>query len=409
MRLGRKIKKIIKIILISIFFPFSIFFILFGYKFFKVNYNFAIGHLIIEPYFYLKEINLGLIKRKKTILLIPRSKITKNFPHVDHIAANKTLLDLWKQHFIVISSPWIWLLLWPFSNNPLIRISANYCDTLQKSKIFQILNCEQERKIQDKAIVKLNEHHIRKGRENLRNLGITYKDWYVCIYCREPGFYSIENINGSTCRCSDINELYLSCKEIIHRGGWVIRMGSKNMNLMPKKFQSLQKVIDYPKTSYVSEEMDLFLASRCRFFLGSSSGIIGMARLFSRPSVIVNTIPFTHSGFGINDLAIPKLYKKNGEFISFKTILSSPLANFMRDNQFKKYDSKIEIIDNSAEDIRDIVVEMLDMLERKKNISQDEENLQKRFKSLLKPHNFCYQTPIRFGSSFLKKYSFLMQ
>jgi len=156
--------------------------------------------------------------------------------------------------------------------------------------------------------------------------------------------------------------------------------------------------------------MDIFLSARCKFFIGCSSGLRILAGAFGTRSVCVNTCaPFSEIlVYGPEDLGIPKLIWsiKDERYLSFKEILSSPVANFYEDRVFAA--NNLRLVENSPEDIKDVVVEMLDRLEGKVEYSEEDERLQSQVKSLMNPTHYSYGAISRVGRSFLKKYGNLL-
>ncbi|MFA5101456.1 MAG: hypothetical protein WC547_11280, partial [Candidatus Omnitrophota bacterium] len=66
-------------------------------------------------------------------------------------------------------------------------------------------------------------------------------------------------------------------------------------------------------------------------------------------------------------------------------------------------------VENTPEDIRDIVLEMLDRIGGNFRYTADDELLQERFKSLMGPEHYSYGAVSRIGRDFLKKYSELLE
>lgn len=54
---------------------------------------------------------------------------------------------------------------------------------------------------------------------------------------------------------------------------------------------AMDRVVDYAHHPERSPELDLFLAARCRFFIGTSSGLALVATVFSRPVLYTNLHP----------------------------------------------------------------------------------------------------------------------
>ncbi len=155
--------------------------------------------------------------------------------------------------------------------------------------------------------------------------------------------------------------------------------------------------------------MDVFLMARCRLFLGSSSGPHGVACVFGVPAAIGNVLPVSVvQPYGKRDLGIPKLHwsKREQRFLSFSEILESPIGNMRFSEDYLR--AGIEVIENSAEDIRELALEQLDRTEGRASYTTADEDLQARFKALMKPGHFSYGSESRVGRDFLRKHAALL-
>ena len=207
-----------------------------------------------------------------------------------------------------------------------------------------------------------------KYAEKLRvKMGIPLDKWFVCLHVREGGFR--KDTNFYPWRNSFIFNYIKAIKLITDRGGIVVRMGDDTMIPLP----AMERVIDYPHTSFKSELMDLYLISQCKFYIGVNSGILDVARLFQKPLVITNLTDWA-LGYSLlkGSLSIIKhvFSHSRNRFLSIKEVLEESfecqgIVNLGRDYL---------MVENRPEEIRDVVSEYLDM-------SQDYEysNLQKMF------------------------------
>ena len=99
---------------------------------------------------------------------------------------------------------------------------------------------------------------------------------------RESGFRN--DAGRREYRNATIGNYVKAFERITERGGWVSRMGDATMTKLPE----MERVIDYAFTKYKSDLMDLFLIKKCRFFIGCQSGILDIASLFQKPTLIIN-------------------------------------------------------------------------------------------------------------------------
>lgn len=374
---------------------------------------YAIGHLAIEPDLYLREQCL-LKKRYFTILLPPHSSLHKGLDLKLEVA-NQFLLNCWKKHFYLISNSFLYVLLLPLLRSPLLQIDPR---PYLASKIFASYSKERSAPViynkfkqvhgSTSSFICLKEKDLERGKKILQRLGIGSDQWYVCFNCREPGHYSEDSVEWSSCRNSTVAHLELALKEIIDRGGWCIRMGSVKSAPLPASLQKYERIIDYPQTKEVSDFMDIFLASSCKFFLGSNSGITVTASILGIPCIYANIVPFGERPIFPDALGIFKLQrsKTTGQLIPFSQCLQSYLSTSIFLNDYDEFG--VELVENTPEEICNTVKEMFDRLENHNVYLPEEELLQNRFQSLLTSFNLGYSSNSRVGKEFLKKYSYLM-
>lgn len=187
-------------------------------------------------------------------------------------------------------------------------------------------------------------------------MGIPDGAWFVGLHVRESGFYN--DAAASACRNAAIANYIPAIKEITSRGGWVVRLGDKSMTPLPP----LERVVDYPHTRFKSALMDMYLLSECRLYVGMSSGILDTAWLFQRPMVLTN---MTNMTFVYprkpDDRGVPKhvFSKSKGRFLSLREQLEAPFES----QHFWTLDEDFELHENTPEELREAVVETLDLLE----------------------------------------------
>ena len=361
---------------------------LFNLKFIFLSER-AIGHLCIELDCYVKEGLLGLRKNYKTILLAPLAKV-----------ANTHLLGYWESYFKIIRSPWLCFLLEPFARNRLTGYPTYHFAFSEDSSHFP----EIQKKFNGQpALLSLKEADRQYGEACLRQMGIPEGSWFVCVHCREDGY--LGNVNQSL-RNADIRNYLLAIEAIVKRGGWVIRMGDPSVKALP----AMGRVIDYAHSNMRSEQMDVFLCASCKFFLGSDSGLYHVSSVFGIPAAVANYAHF--SGvlpYGPSDIGIPKLIwsEKEKRYLTFKEVLGSSIGQYLFDHLFIRAD--LRPVENSAEDIRDLAMEMLDKAEGIIQYSKDDVLLQERFKLLLSPQHYSFGAISSVGRDFLRKHSSLLE
>ncbi len=359
-------------------------------KFISISTH-VIGHLTAELDIYVKEGILGLRPLYKTVVLAPRKNV-----------ANPHLLNYWKRHVCVIENPVLCFLLGPLRRSKLVRYRIEkYYSGDYTGVIYPAI---QEQYYGRPPVLSLTDFDRERGWATLQKAGLPENGWFVCLHCREAVALSVRQ--GQSHRDVDINNYFLAIEEIVRRGGWVVRMGDTAMKPIP----AMKNVIDYARLSIKSDWMDVFLCASCKFFLGSNSGLSNLADVFGISTVITNTAGPISAILpnAPGDIGLPKLAwsLKEGRYLSFKEILSSPIGNFREDYLFVKHDIRLD--ENSPEDIKEVTIEMLDRLDGKLKYSEEDERLQERFKSLMNPTHFSYGSVSRVGRDFLRKYEYLL-
>ena len=122
-------------------------------------------------------------------------------------------------------------------------------------------------------------------------------------------------------RDSDIQNYIQAAQKLAESGYYVIRMGA----VVKEPINTDNPlIIDYALNPLRSDFMDLYIASRAKFFLGSTSGAANLSMVFGVPIAAVNITPITSATMGHKDLFIPMLIrdKKSNELVSFKDIFS---------------------------------------------------------------------------------------
>jgi putative glycosyltransferase (TIGR04372 family) len=260
------------------------------------------------------------------------------------------------------------------------------------------------------------------GNKMLNEFGLKDKDKFVCLAVRD-GAYQQKKIPSTRRdwsyhdhRNTDVYKFYLAAEELTKRGYYVFRMGV----VVEKPFSTKNpKIIDYANSNLRSDFMDIYLAAKCSFCVSSTGyGFTDLACLFAKPIVNIH-LPFGDMfTYSEKFLFIIKhhILKRENRKLSLSEIFSHGVAWIYDSKIFKQ--KGIEIIDNTEEEIKDVVMEMVENLEFKRKLNSEEEELQKKFKSLYANNleRFSYQYELRnpdetmhgqirsrFGTKFLKE------
>lgn len=361
------------------------------FRLLRLNSPARIGHLAAEPDLFIKD---GLLRRRPWcygVIVSPPG-----------LAANDCLLDYWSRYIAVVRSPLLAWILSKLNRFSYIRHElGHYTVAINRTApSIAVQRAWQKRA----ALLDLKEEHRREGRARLAALGVPSEAEFICFHCREEGYSPADEPLHSFRNCTVDNYL-LAAAELIRQGFWCIRMGDPSM----RRLEPMEKVVDYAHCDVRSDWMDVFLCAGCRFFLGSPSGLSEVASVFGRSCGMANQAPLsTLLKFGPNDVAIPKLLwsEESNRYLSFREIFDSEIANFRFTSLYQLHG--IRLVENSPEEVRDLALEMHQASVGRAVYTAADEDLQRRFKALMRPGHYSYGGVTRVGRDFLRKYEYLL-
>jgi len=240
------------------------------------------------------------------------------------------------------------------------------------------------------------------GRSALQKLGINNS--FICFYARDPAYlnavFQDKDWNYHSYRNSTIHNYIPAAEKMVSKGYDVIRMGSIVKEALKV---ANPKIIDYATTSR-TDFLDVYLGAKCQFFICDTAGIFLIPMVFRRPIAWVNFVPLEDlPTYGPNNLLIPKKLWLRDEhrFLTFREILNSNVGGFWSSIQYERL--RIEVIENTQEEITALVVEMDERLKGKWQTTEKDEELQRRFWSLFTPVNSKQVFASRIGTEFLRQ------
>ncbi|HEX2548887.1 MAG TPA: TIGR04372 family glycosyltransferase, partial [Gammaproteobacteria bacterium] len=174
---------------------------------------------------------------------------------------------------------------------------------------------------------------------------------------------------------------------ITSQGGWVIKMGSKKSQKLPR----IPKVIDYARSKFKSELMDIYIIKKSHYFIGTTSGLTNIATSFEKPCVLVNCITID-SQFWPEKVrfALKKISISPGKILSQRQLTSTPWRWRVFDAEIlKQYDATI--INNSSDEILETVKEVHSIVNNDESYIKnfdDSETLLKQWQNSLEIKEF---------------------
>jgi putative glycosyltransferase (TIGR04372 family) len=238
-------------------------------------------------------------------------------------------------------------------------------------------------------LLELSPEHRERGYRLLRDLGVPDLAWFVGLHVRETKDRSI--------RDADITTYRLAVEEIARRGGWVLRLGDRRMRPLP----SWPNSIDFAHSVRREDWMDVFVWAEGRFFISTSSGPQLIPTSFGKPVAMTNFGPLTTMLCAKNDILLPKQYwlEREKRYLTLSERMNPEFALQESVDAFAKLG--IRAVDNTPEDLRDVVIEMMDRLEDRHTEAEHERELQTRFAELVAAREFY---PARIARVFLSRY-----
>jgi len=355
----------------------------------------AIGHYSCSIETYLCEKDLRIHKNPKRVYDI----WIKN-----KIVANHFLLKKWKNYLNIISHKFLFIFIYlnkyEFGKQFLVpyRHWKNYSEVWpdvgnQHRDINNVLSrCP--------VHIKFTNEEIKRGNKFFIENEI--KTEPVLFFARDENYYKNKSSSHeSAIRNSSIESQVLAINEI-SKSNFCIRVGSKPKNQLKINNDNF---IDYSFSKYRNEFNDLYIFSRCKFFVSTGSGIDQLALLFRKPIVLVNATepeyrfnPIFNSLF---KLYIPKkiFCKNENRLLTFSEIFKIGAHNLLITSDYKK--RNLILIDNTPEEIRDVVYEMNQRINNNWVENKEDEELQKMYWNI----NYFEKMPkfdCRIGSKYLK-------
>jgi putative glycosyltransferase (TIGR04372 family) len=345
-----------------------------------------VGHLAIEPDCLVKDASLGEIPRRRWIILAPPGKV-----------ANEHLLRYWEKHFLIFRNPAVCFLIGSMSRFHLMRLDVSpYARKLDRALMSYRVYSEWGSR---PPVLELSAADLEWGRRQLSALGIPEGSWFACVHAREGG-YSPDDEEVHEHRNSDINNCIPAMMEIVARGGWIIRLGDNSMKPLP----SLPCVIDYALHPLKSERMDVVLCATARFILGSTSGICLVGTVFGTPCAVANMVPTADLWYGPRDISIPKKVwsEPAGRFMSLPESIALPHGCFRYARLFA--DAGLRLVENSPADIASLAVEMMDSLEGRLVLTDDDRTRFATYRQMMTLAYASYFSCATFGSTFARQH-----
>ncbi|MBU0756891.1 MAG: TIGR04372 family glycosyltransferase [Nanoarchaeota archaeon] len=337
-----------------------------------------------------------------TDILIRKMKSSKKRSKFKYIGfsnrrpANRQLFNMFKREITIIELPVPILFI--------LKQIINKDSLLGKTNFFISTEVNKDSHYDsdyEKKVINFSASERRKGINLLNTMSITSKDWFVCLHARDPAYLSSLSNKGDQLhgyRNWDINNAIMASEFITSKGGYVLRLGAK---VEKKLISKNKKIIDYA-TRYRTDFGDIYLCGNCRFYIGTTAGLLVVPTILNVPVIGINYIPLELTPFRKGDLFIPKKIWSNKlrRFLTFREILDRGMGWW---DSTEQYDNAgLTLIENTPSEILDVVKEMFERVSGSWKATALDEQLQKEFKRLFM-HTTCAKSPARIGAKFLRE------
>jgi len=236
---------------------------------------------------------------------------------------------------------------------------------------------------------------------------------YICLHNRDSAYldhYGSDS-NYHDFRDFDFHDFELGIKRITGSGIMAVRLGEKIKTEYKTNNQKFVSITGSKRSDFA----DIALIAECLFFVGCKNGFSHVSRIFRKPELLINYIPFMiHelSSWATDSVILPKkLYK-----ISDKRYLRfAEMSVLSYDIHYKGDffgDVGIRVENNSQEEIAEAIMEMRMRITGKWKDSEKQHQLQDEFWDSVSDIKYSSevrnQLGIKISSTFLEKNQFLI-
>lgn len=323
---------------------------------------------------------------------------------IEHPICNQQLAKMWKRILRVWPT---WILAFLRRVNWLIPGGAVHeigCNTQHDRDVHNLLD-------RFPPHLKFTAEEEARGEVNRQAMGIPNGIPFVCLIVRDSAYLDAHQSNDwsyHNYRDSNIQNYVLAAEELANRGYFVLRMGAKVLEPIRSNHP---RVIDYATNGMRDDFMDVYLGANCYFCISVGTGFDAIPVIFRRPIVHANLVPLGYlPTFRNRSLSITKHHFsiKKGRNLTLTEIFADSAGFGLRTSDYVS--RGIKLIENTPEEIRDVVVEMAERLNGAWQAEPDDNVLQRRFWEIFPVHarnasdnaRLHGHIRMRFGAQFLR-------
>ena len=362
-------------ILLIIFFPITVLFKLFKFRFVVINY-WQLGTSLR----HLTNLNKKLTLKKdkfKYLVYLPKN-----------LNKSKYINKQFKSNIIFIENIFLCFLLYIFFHSNLLRVKILDLDEHYETSISYYLQYLYKKNFNKTFFFN------KKDKSELKNLfkksfNLDLKKKIVTLNVRNSNFY---NTNKSF-RDAEILTYRKAIKYLLKKNYTIFHYGNNNN----EKFENLKNKKNYfffnVKDKNFSLDLQLYIISISKFFICTNSGPYVFGSELNVPVLLTNLYPF-HGIFSYNfhDIVLPKRVNFKNKPFKFKKFLNNNLCFGIPKN------SNYEIIDNTENDI------YLGVLEIEKKLNNNYFTINSFNAKILDDHHINKYGKGNISTKFIKNY-----
>jgi putative glycosyltransferase (TIGR04372 family) len=206
-------------------------------------------------------------------------------------------------------------------------------------------------------------------------LGISPDAPLVTVHVRESGYRSTAGLRQRSwdeARNADIGTYVPALKALVKRGYTVVRLGDRTMTPI-----AVRGVIDLATSAARTDWLEVWCTMRSEFLIGCDSGPSWLAVLLGVPILTVNAVHFRDMSRA-HDRILCKLARDRTthEVLSISEMLTE---DYLRAG-FK--DGRYEYVDNSPSEIRQAVIDMIEVVRGRERRSSWQDKFNRRLSEI---------------------------
>jgi len=254
----------------------------------------------------------------------------------------------------------------------------------------------------------LSKDENQIGLDILKEMGIPVNSRIVCLLVRDSAYLSSKipscNWNYHNYRDNNVENYLLAAEYLVEQGFFVFRMG----RVVNKPFFSNKTgIIDYANSKYASDFMDIYLGSICTFCISTGAGWDAVpAWIFRKPTIFTNLVPFGYLPTFSNKFLLTT--KRHYSKILKRELTVSEIFNFGLHNCMSKssyQDNEIDLVENTPEELKNVVIEMIENIKLNFNQNNFEKINSTRFWILYSELNSKFNSELILHGKFKSRFS----